>query len=89
MHPSRLIALCSITVSVLLIAQVGLIEGFWSTLSTVFQLIGAVFLLIGGVYGFGRYEEDPIVTEYGPMAYLLLFGFGSWAVSILYRLITV
>ncbi|PHQ38588.1 hypothetical protein DJ69_10890 [Halorubrum persicum] len=89
MHPSRLVALCFITVSALLIAQVGVIEGVQFAPSTVFQLIGATFLLISGIYGFARYEVNPVVTEYGPMAYLLLFGFGLWAVGILFRLLTV
>ena len=89
MHPSRSLALGFITVSTLLIVQVGLIRRGQLTVGTIFQLIGAVFLLIGGLYGFLRYEENPIITEYGPMAYVFLFGLGLWAVGILLRLVSV
>ncbi|ACV47098.1 MULTISPECIES: hypothetical protein [Halomicrobium] len=86
MHPSRVVALCFLGVSLLLVAQLGLVSPFTLTLPTVVQLLGAAMLVLGSLYGLVRYEENPIVTEYGPEAYLLigasLFLFVALALSI-------
>ena len=88
MHPSRLVALGFLTVSVLLGAQVGLGGGVRLTASTVFLLFGGVFLLCASLYGLVRYEANPIVTEYGPTTYLLLFALGLQAAGLLARLLS-
>ena len=88
MHPSRLVSLTLLVVSVLVIAQVVLIDGFQANASAVFLLLGGIVLLGSSLYGLVRYEDNPIVTEYGPMTYLLLFGLHFWAVGMIARLIT-
>ncbi|MBO4247543.1 hypothetical protein IL252_06905 [Halomicrobium sp. IBSBa] len=86
MHPSRVVSLCFLGVSLLLVAQLGVVSPFALTLPTVVQLLGAAMLMLGSLYGLVRYEENPIVTEYGPAAYLLigtsLFLFVALALSI-------
>jgi len=86
MHPSRLVSLVLLVVSVLIIAQAVLIDE--ATASTGFLLLGGIVLLGGSLYGLVRYEENPIVREYGPMTYLLVFGSLLWAVGMISRLIT-
>ena len=88
MHPSRLVSLALLVVSVLVIAQSVLIGELQATASTIFLLLGGIILLGSSLYGLVRYEENPIVTEYGPMTYLLLFGLLFWAVGMITRLIT-
>ncbi len=88
MHPSRLVAVCFLFVSVLLLAQVGIAGELRVTAGTALQLIGGVFLLLASLFGLIRYEENPIVSEYGPITYLLVFGLAIWAVGLLLRLVT-
>lgn len=88
MHPSRLVSLALLGVGVLLIAQAGLIDGFQATASTILLLLGGIALLGSSLYGLVQYENSPIVTEYGVMTYLLLFGLLLWAVGMTARLIT-
>jgi len=88
MHPSRLVSLVLLVVSVLIIAQTVLIRELEATTSTIFLLFGGTVLLVSSLYGLVRYEENPIVTEYGPMTYLLLFGLSLWAVGMIARLVT-
>ncbi|KDS90093.2 hypothetical protein FK85_22095 [Halorubrum saccharovorum] len=78
MHPSRLVAICFVAVSVLLLAQIGIVGGRPFTAGAVLQGIGGVVLLLAGLYGVVRYEENPIVDEYGPTTYLLVFGLVIW-----------
>ncbi|WP_232745043.1 hypothetical protein [Halorubrum aethiopicum] len=47
-----------------------------------------MFLLLASLFGLIRYEENPIVSEYGPITYLLVFGLAIWAVGLLLRLVT-
>lgn len=86
MHPSRLVALCFMGVSLLLLAQLGVASPLALTVPVLVQLFGAIVLLLGSLYGLVQYEENPIVTEYGPKAYVLigasLFWFVALAVSI-------
>lgn len=72
MHPSRLVALGFFWVSVLLFAQFVVADPLRFSVPTIIQLVGAVTLLVTGLYGLVRHEENPIVTEWGPMAYLLV-----------------
>lgn len=88
MHPSRLVSLFLFVVSVLIIAQNILIGELQATASTVFLLLGGISLFVTSLYGLIRYEENPIVTEYSPMTYLLFFGLFLWAVGMIARLIT-
>lgn len=88
MHPSRLVSLFLFVVSVLIIAQNILIGELQATASTVFLLLGGISLLVTSLYGLIRYEENPIVTEYSPMTYLLFFGLFLWAVGMIARLVT-
>ena len=76
-----------LVVSVLVIAQAVFIDGFQANTSTVFLLLGGIVLLGSSLYGLVRYEDNPIVTEYGPMTYLLLFGLLFWAVGMIVRLL--
>ena len=87
MHPSRVVAICFATVGVLLLAQVGIVGGRPFTSGTVLQGIGGVVLLLAGLFRVVRYEENPIVDEYGPTTYLLIFGMGIWAIGLLMRLV--
>lgn len=66
MHPSRLVALCILFLSVLLLAQVGIDGQLEPSIGTVFQVIGGVMLLLTGIYGVVRYGENPVVSEYVP-----------------------
>ena len=50
-------------------------------------MLGGIVLLVSSLYGLVRYEENPIVTEYGPMTYLLLFGLLLWTVGMVTRFI--
>jgi len=86
MHPSKLVAICFATVGVLLLAQVGIVDGRPLTAGTGLQLIGGAVLLLAGLFGVVRYEENPIVDEYGPTTYLLVFGLGIWTVGLLLQL---
>ena len=88
MHPSRLVALCFLLLSVLLLAQLGIDGQFVPSIGTIFQLIGGVLLLLTGFYGLFRYEENPIVAEYGPLTYLLIFGIVTWALGILMQFLS-
>ena len=88
MDPSRLVALCFLVLSVLLLAQLGIDGQFALSFGTIFQLIGGVLLLLTGLYGVFRYEENPIVAEYGPLTYLLIFGIVTWALGILLQLLS-
>lgn len=88
MHPSRLVSLTSLVVSVLIISQSVLIGELQVTASTVLLLLGGIILLGSSLYGLVRYEENPIVTEYGPMTYLFLFGSLLFAIGMTVRLIT-
>lgn len=88
MYPSRLVSLIFLAVSVLIIAQTVLIGELEATPSTIFLLLGGAVLLVSSLYGLVRYKENPIVTEYGLMTYLLLFGLLLWAVGMIARLIT-
>ncbi|MBP1902710.1 hypothetical protein J2744_002403 [Halorubrum trapanicum] len=88
MHPSRLVAICFVTVSVLLLAQVGIVGGRPLTAGTALQLLGGAFLLVAGLFGVVRYEENPVVDEYGPTTSLLVFGLVLWAVGLLAQLAT-
>lgn len=88
MHPSRLISLALLVVSVLAIAQAVLLNGFQANASMIFPLLGGLILFVSSLYGLVRYEDSPIVTEYGAMTYLLLFGLLLWAVGMTARLIT-
>lgn len=88
MHPSRLVSLFLFIVSVLIIAQNTLIGELQASASTAFLLLGGIILLVSSLYGLIRYKENPIVTEYGPMTYLLLFGLFLWVVGMIARLIT-
>ena len=87
MHPSRLVSLVMLVVSALVIAQAVFIHGLQANASTVFLLLGGIVLLGSSLYGLVRYENNPIVTEYGLMTYLLLFGLLFWAVGMIARLL--
>ncbi|MCY4731818.1 hypothetical protein KY092_14760 [Natronomonas gomsonensis] len=87
MHPSRLVSACFLVVSILLLAQIGTTEPLQATAATVLQASGGIVLFVGAVYGFVRYEANPIVTEYGPMTYVLVFGTFVWATGIAVRLL--
>jgi hypothetical protein len=79
-NPSRLIALSLLLTSSLYLARIVVVEEMQFTLEYTFSVVSGLFLFCGSLYGSVRYEENPIVTEYGPMAYLLLFG--SIAMSV-------
>ncbi|OYR43961.1 hypothetical protein DJ73_13655 [Halorubrum sp. Ea1] len=89
MNPSRLVALCFFFVSVLLLAQVSVGGELRFTIGTVLQLAGGLFLLLTSLYGLARYEENPIVSEYNPLTYLLISGLLLWAVGLLTQIATV
>lgn len=88
MHPSRVVAFCFFLVSVLLLAQVGLAGEPQLTAGAVLQVIGGVLLFLTGLFGFVRYEQNPIVSAYGPTTYLLVAGLLLWAVGLLAQLVT-
>ena len=88
MHPSRLVSLTTLVVSVLIIAQSILIGELQATASTALLLSGGIILLGSSLYGLVRYEENPIVTEYGPMTYLFLFGSLLLSAGIIIQFIT-
>jgi len=82
MHPSRTVALCFMGVSLLLFAQLGVASPLVLTVPTLVQLLGAVVLLLGSLYGLVQYDEHPIVTEYGPKAYVLIGASLFWFVAL-------
>ena len=83
MHPSRVVALSFLFLSLLLLIQLVMGGAFRISVATVFQLLGGVVLLLTSLYGLIRYEENPIVTEYGPLTYLLILGIVTWSLGIL------
>jgi hypothetical protein len=87
MHPSRLVSACFLVVSILLLAQLGTTELLKSTAATGLQAGGGIVLFVGSVYGFVRCEANPVVTEYGPMTYLLVFGTFVWATGLAVRML--
>lgn len=80
MNPSRLIALSFVLASSLHLARIGVAGEIQFTLGSALSVVSGLFMLFGGLYGSVRYEENPLVTEYSPMAYLLLLG--SIAMSV-------
>jgi len=86
-HPSRLVSVCFLLVGVLLLVDAG-VSGEFRSLGAVLRISGGAVLTVGGLYGAARYEESPIVTEYGAVTYLLLLGFGLWAVGLLAQILT-
>jgi len=88
MHPSRLVSMTTLVVSVLIIAQSVLIGELQATASTALLLSGGTILLGSSLYGLVRYEENPIVTEYGPRTYLFLFGSLLLSAGIIIQFIT-
>jgi predicted metal-binding membrane protein len=88
MHPSRTVALSVLAVALLTLLQVGVAGRPRLTTVFVVRLIGAVVLLVGGLYGFVRYETDPIVTEYGPKAYLLVGAASLWAAGLVVQFLS-
>lgn len=74
MHPSRLVAACFLVVGLLDLLYVGVVAGGASTALATLLLGAGVVLVLASVYGLLRYEENPVVTEYGPVAYLLVGG---------------
>jgi len=86
MHPSRLIALCFLGVSLLLLVQLGVASPFAFTVPTLVQLLGAVALLLSSLYGLAAYEDNPIVTDYGPKAYALVAASLFWFVALLFSI---
>jgi hypothetical protein len=87
MHPSRLVSVCFFVVSILLLAQLGTAEPLQPTAGTALQAVGGVTLFLGSLYGIVRYEQNPVVTEYGPMTYLLVFGTFVWATGLVVQLL--
>lgn len=88
MHPSRLVALCFFVVGVFLLAQIGVAGKLRIMDAAMLQVIGGIFLLLTGLVGFFRYEANPIVSEYGSVTYLLIFGLFIWAAGLLSQLVT-
>lgn len=87
MHPSRLVSVCFLVVSILLLAQLGTTEPLQPTAGTVLQAGGGAVLFVGALYGIVRYEANPVVTKYGPMTYLLVFGTFVWATGLAVRML--
>lgn len=90
-HPSRLVAICFFVVSVLSLTSFAVdSEVQFSALTalsadgalTALQLFGSAFLFVASLYGIVRYEENPIVTEYGPTTYLLVGGALLYAIGL-------
>lgn len=88
MHPARAVALSLLAVALLTLLQVGIADGPRLTAASVLQFVSGVFLLVGSLYGLLRHETNPIVTEYGPMAYLLGGAASLWAVGLVMRMLT-
>jgi hypothetical protein len=87
-NPSRVVAFCFFLVSVLLVAQVGIAGEPQLTAGAVLQVIGGVFLLLASLFGLVRYEQNPIVSEYGATTSLLIAGLVLWTVGLLTQLVT-
>jgi hypothetical protein len=79
-NPSRLIALSLLLTSSLYLARIVVVEEPQFSLRYTLLAVSGLFMFCGSLYGLVQYEENPIVTEYGPMAYLILFG--SIAMSV-------
>lgn len=86
MHPPRLVSLCCLVQGLLSDTVVGFAGGVSPTIGLTLQLIGGVLLIAGGIYGLVRHGDNPIMTEYGPITYLILLGFGFWIVGPLAQL---
>lgn len=87
MHPSRMVSLCFLSVGILLLVDVG-VSGSLSSLDGVLRVAGGAVLTLGGLYGTVRYDENPILTEYGALTYLLLVGFGLWAAGLVAQILS-
>jgi len=88
MHPSRAVALSVLVVALLTLLQVAIADGPRLTAASVLGFVSGVVLLVGSLYGLLRYETNPIVTEYGPMAYLLVGAASLWAVGLVGQLVS-
>jgi len=82
MHSSRAIALGFLVVSTLSLVEWGLVEQFSTALPALLLAVGSAFLFVSSVYGLVRYESNPVVTEYGPTAYVLLVACAVWILGI-------
>lgn len=88
MNPARSVALGLLLAGGLHLTRIGLLEEPQFALGYVFSVVSGLFVLLGSLYGLVRSEESPIVTEYGPLAYLLLFGSLLASVVSVVRILT-
>jgi hypothetical protein len=82
MHPSRLVALSFVPVSVLLLVRPAVAGSLQPTVGSTLQFVGGLVLLPASLYGLARPGVTPTVTEYGPSTLLFVFGAGVWTLGL-------